>query len=149
MRSFWTILYLFILLYCTRVSGESGYLYHPHICVLCVNIARNTHKHQATTQGNYFENMKKFLLKLMGVLATGSMHARPSARPPIDMSRNLQSHLQTSPPTPKNPYPKFWKPKTTFNWFFKNLKQPHTAWKCERWGQKVTNITMILGKCDW
>ena len=26
----------------------------------------------------------------------------------------LQSHLQTSPPTPQKSYPKFWNPRTTF-----------------------------------
>ena len=39
----------------------------------------------------------------MGVHAPGSAHARPSTRPPINMSGNfqgmcLQSHLQTSQP---------------------------------------------------
>ena len=36
----------------------------------------------------------------------GSAHARPSARP---LQRTcLQSHLQTSPPTPQKSYSKFW-----------------------------------------
>ena len=29
----------------------------------------------------------------MGVLAPGSAHARPSARPPIDTSRNFSAHM--------------------------------------------------------
>ena len=44
-------------------------------------------------------NFPKFPLVPMGVLAPGSAHARPSAQPPIDTSRNfwrtcLQSNLQ-------------------------------------------------------
>ena len=53
-------------------------------------------------------------LMLMGVLAPRSAHARAFARPPIDMSGNFQSHLQTSPPTPQKSYPKFQNPRTTF-----------------------------------
>ena len=36
--------------------------------------------------GGSFVNLYKFLLTLMGVLAPRSAQARPSARPPIDMS---------------------------------------------------------------
>ena len=36
---------------------------------------------------------KKFLLVPMGVLAPGSAHARPSARPPIDTSGNFSAHM--------------------------------------------------------
>jgi hypothetical protein len=62
----------------------------------------------------------------MGVLASGSAHARPSAQPPIEASEifrpmYLQSHLQTSPPTPRKSYPKFRKPRTNFQIF--NLKK--------------------------
>ena len=32
-------------------------------------------------------------LALMGVLATGSAHARPTARPPIDTSGNFSAHM--------------------------------------------------------
>ena len=68
----------------------------------------------------------KFPLAPMGVLAPGSAHARPSAWPPIDVSGNftaqsLQSHPQTSPPTPQKSYPKFWNPRTTFEIFKKKL----------------------------
>ena len=49
-------------------------------------------------------NFIKFPLMLMGVLAPQSMHTRPSPWPNIDMrekiSAHMQSHLQTSPPTP-------------------------------------------------
>ena len=36
-------------------------------------------------------------LTLMGVLAPGSAHARPSAQPPIDMSGNFPAHVPTEP----------------------------------------------------
>ena len=36
----------------------------------------------------------------------------------------LQSHLQTSPPTPQKSYPKFRDPRTTFEIFKKKLKMP-------------------------
>ena len=36
---------------------------------------------------------------LMGVLAPGSAHARPSARPPIDMSGNFPQHMSTEAPS--------------------------------------------------
>ena len=35
----------------------------------------------------------KFLLAPMGVLAPGSAHARPPARPPIDTSGNFSAHM--------------------------------------------------------
>ena len=38
-------------------------------------------------------NLSKFALAPMGVLAPGSAHARPSARPPIDTSRNFSAHM--------------------------------------------------------
>ena len=74
-------------------------------------------------RGMEVEGITKFLLTPMGVLAPGSAHARPSAWPPIDMSGNFSAHmglksqLQKSSPSPKNSYPKFWNPKTTFNFF--------------------------------
>jgi hypothetical protein len=72
----------------------------------------------------------KFPLVSMGVLAPGSAHARPSFGPPSALAEIfwctwLQSHLQTSPPTPQILYPKFRNPKTTFEIFKKNLKTPH------------------------
>ena len=36
---------------------------------------------------------KEFPLAPMGVLAPGSAHARPSARPPIDTSGNFSAHM--------------------------------------------------------
>ena len=39
------------------------------------------------------ENRKKIPLTLMGVLAPGSAHARPSAQPPIDVSGNFSAHV--------------------------------------------------------
>ena len=55
----------------------------------------------------------------MGVLASGSAHARPSAQPPsspaeICWRRCLQSHFQTSLATPLKSYPKFQNSRTTF-----------------------------------
>ena len=52
----------------------------------------------------------------MGVLAPGSAHARPSTRPHRHerTCKCLQSHLQTSLPTPQKSYPKFLNPRTTF-----------------------------------
>ena len=76
-----------------------------------------SHKRYAYIQPNLTTNRIPFTP--MGVLAPGSTHARSSARAPIDMSGNfrrtcLQSHLQTSPPTPYKSYLKFWNPRTTF-----------------------------------
>ena len=39
------------------------------------------------------DNIFKFPLAPMGVLAPGSAHARPSARPPIDTSGNFSAHM--------------------------------------------------------
>ena len=39
------------------------------------------------------EQEGKFPLAPMGVLAPGSAHARPSARPPIDTSGNFSAHM--------------------------------------------------------
>ena len=57
----------------------------------------------------FFTQSIKFLLKPIGVLATGSLHARPFARPPIDMSGNS--------------YPKLQNHKTTFVIFVKPKKR--------------------------
>jgi hypothetical protein len=67
-----------------------------------------------------YQKLSEYPLALMGVLTPGSAHARPSARPPINTTRKyfrctcLQSHLQTSPPTPQKSYLKFRDPRTTF-----------------------------------
>ena len=39
------------------------------------------------------EKSGKFPLAQMGVLAPGSAHTRPSARPPIDTSGNFSAHM--------------------------------------------------------
>ena len=64
---------------------------------------------------------KEFPLAPMGVLAPGSAHGRPypTLGPPSTLAKILwhtclQSHLQTSPPTPQKSYPKFRNPRTTF-----------------------------------
>ena len=41
----------------------------------------------------------------MGVLATGSAHARPSARPPIDMSGTFPVHMSAESPSNISPNP--------------------------------------------
>ena len=68
----------------------------------------------------------------MGVLAPGSVHARPSARPPIDTSGNFLAPVSAEspsniPPTPQKSYPKFRNPRTNFEifiFFCLNLKTP-------------------------
>ena len=52
----------------------------------------------------------------MGVLASGSAHARPSARPPIDTSGNFSAHMSAESPSNISPntYLKFQNPRTTF-----------------------------------
>jgi hypothetical protein len=42
---------------------------------------------------------KKFLLAPMGALTPGSVHARPSARPPINTSGNLPAHMSSESPS--------------------------------------------------
>ena len=44
-------------------------------------------------------------LALMGVLAPGSVHARPSARPPIDTSGNFPEHMSAESPSNISPNP--------------------------------------------
>ena len=46
-----------------------------------------------TDDGDGKEKKFKFPLAPMGVLALGSKHARPSARPPIDTSGNFSAHM--------------------------------------------------------
>ena len=47
----------------------------------------------------------KFSLTPMGVLAPGSAHTRPSAQPPIDMSRNFPAHVSAKSPSNISPNP--------------------------------------------
>ena len=47
----------------------------------------------------------KFPLAMMGVLAPGSAHARPSARPPIDTSGNFPAHMSAESPSNISPNP--------------------------------------------
>jgi hypothetical protein len=44
-------------------------------------------------------SFKKFLLMLMGVLAPGSAHARPSAWSQIDISENFPAHMSAKSPS--------------------------------------------------
>ena len=49
--------------------------------------------------------IEKFPLTLMGFLAPGSAHARPSAQPPIDMSVNFPAHMSAESPSNISPNP--------------------------------------------
>ena len=51
------------------------------------------------------EDDDKFPLAPMGVLATGSEHARPSARPPINTSGNFLAHMSAESPSNISPNP--------------------------------------------
>ena len=46
-----------------------------------------------TVDLDHAEIQEKFPLAPLGVLAPGSAHARPSARPPIDTSGNFSAHM--------------------------------------------------------
>jgi hypothetical protein len=73
--------------------------------------------------------IKKFPLAPMGILAPGSAHARPSARPHIATSGNFLAHVSAESPSNISPnqksYPKFQNPRTNFAIFNqKNFKKP-------------------------
>ena len=64
--------------------------------------------------------IRKFPLAPMEVLAHGSAHATPSARPPIDPSGNFSPHMsaespQKISPTPQKSYPKFKSSRTSLS----------------------------------
>ena len=88
----------------------------------------------------------------MGVLAPGSARARPSARPPINLSGNISahvsaSHLRTSPPTPQKSYLEFRNPRTNFEIFTKKIKKPKNAPQGARGGLRIflgVNISFFL-----
>jgi hypothetical protein len=78
------------------------------------------------------EKKRKFPLTPMGVLAPVSAQRDTPLSPPstsaeIFRRTCLQSHLQTSPPTPQKSYPKFRNPRTNFQFFFLNLKTAPTG----------------------
>ena len=52
-----------------------------------------------------FKNNSKFPLTPMGVLAPRSAHARPSDRPPIDMSGKFLPHVSAESPSNISPNP--------------------------------------------
>ena len=71
--------------------------------------------------------------------------ARPSARPPstwaeIFRCMCLQSHLQTSPPTPQKSYPKFRNPRTTFEIFQNKIWGPTLV----PWGRFLCFLFIFL-----
>jgi hypothetical protein len=97
---------------------------HCHVILFTTHLTLLLHHYIVTNHS--IPKGKEFPLMLMGILAPGSEHARPSARPPIDSSRNcwrkcLKSHLQTSPPTPHKSYLKFRNPSTTFGIFLNKI----------------------------
>ena len=55
-------------------------------------------------QNNHDQEIE-FPLAPMGVLATVSAHARHSARPPIDTSRNVPAHMSADSPSNISPNP--------------------------------------------
>jgi hypothetical protein len=79
--------------------------------------------------------MEKFPLTPMGGLAHRLRTLDPSLVPPLTWTEIfqrtcLQSHLQTSPPTPQKSYPTFWNPRTTFQ------NTPLSVQKCHSAGGK-------------
>ena len=56
-------------------------------------------------------NNAQFPLTLMGVLAPGSAHARPSARPPIGMSGNFPAKWQDNRPGRRQSLYEWWRQK--------------------------------------
>ena len=71
----------------------------PFPCKGYVNMLQEMKDHY-----NY-ENQFKIPLEPMGVLAPGSAHARPSARPPIDTSGNFPEHMSAGSPSNISPNP--------------------------------------------
>ena len=61
----------------------------------CDNLDHLTFVSMIKTYGYQFK-------KTMGDLAPGSTHARPSARPPIDMSGNFPAHVSPVAESPSN-----------------------------------------------
>ena len=51
------------------------------------------------------DQLAKFPLTLMGALAPGSAHARPSGQPPIDVSGNFPAHVSAESPSNVSPNP--------------------------------------------
>ena len=76
------------------------YLQHPLIHQIKVMVLKTS---------NHFINLMiiiiKFPLAPIGVLAPGSEHARPSARPPIDTSVNFPAHVSAESPSNISPNP--------------------------------------------
>ena len=71
----------------------------------------------------------KFPFTPMGVLSPRSAHTRHFAWPPIDMSVNFPAHMSAESPSnisqnPKNSFPKFRNPWTTFKLFKKPKNAP-------------------------
>ena len=51
------------------------------------------------------EEREQFPLTPMGVLAPRSEHARPSARPPVSISRKFMAQVSAKPPSNISPNP--------------------------------------------
>ena len=72
---------------------------------------------------------EQFPLELMRVLAPWSAHARPSAWPPIDTSRNFPAHACTeSPSNIEKPWKKTRNLQKSCKKAAKKLKKVETSW---------------------
>ena len=82
----------------------------------------------------------------MGVLAPGSAHARPSARPPIDTSGNFSAHVSAESHSNISPNPSEVKSKVMhFCGSNKNLKKPKNHPQGARgWGFDLIFFTRIF-----
>ena len=88
--------------------------FYSYIEYFCANFAPNQEKNLMWTlnSSHIIKSMSyvvkiilKFPLAPMGVLAPGSAHARPSARPPIDVSGNFPAHVSAESPSNISPNP--------------------------------------------
>ena len=78
-----------------------------------VDNGNHPHRHQLRKRSvsilprSYYKFRKQMIFPLapMGVLALGSAHARPSARPPINTSRNFPAHMSAESPSNITPNP--------------------------------------------
>ena len=117
---------------------DNGCYQHSTLCLLSSNWA--THKTGINSQGHpadvarggilqlaamacvwqikCYLGHSEFLLTPIGVLAPGSAHARPSAWPTYNISRNIATRMYSNlplniAPNPQKSYPKFWISRTT------------------------------------
>ena len=88
---------------------SSSILMYPHVSTDIWFSGSGSMSHPYTLCLGYVLFSKKytyeFPLAPMGVLAPGSAHARPSARPPIDTSGNFPAHMSAESPWNISPNP--------------------------------------------